>query len=261
MRKFILTGVMLVVALAFAVGSIFAQEADETETESSAWLGVAIVEENEQVVIARVQTGSPANAADLLIGDVIVSFDGEAVEAASGLTDLVQAAAPGDTVTLEILRNGETINVDVTLGSTPARWGKGRGVFNLPVDALSAAELLLHVDLQDSDAGFEVVNVFAGRNPFDLEEGDVVTTINGQAVADLDVEALVTELTASDDAQLTVTITRNGEEVTLESDHFFGGRGPGRDGRGGRGGRSGGFDGLPDNSDTDAAPEAPSGDL
>ncbi len=250
MRKYILMAGVLVIALAFTVGSIFAQETDETQTQGG-WLGVAVVEEDDQVVIARVQPGSPANAADLLIGDVIVSLNGEAVDSASTLSELVQAAAPGDTVTLELLRNGESVSVDVTLGS--ARWGKRHGGFEIPEDALSAAELLLHADLQEADGGFEVVNVFAGRNPFDLQEGDVVTTVNGQTVTDLDLEALMTDLAAADDPQVTVTVTRDGEEVTLEADGIFGRHfGPGRGGRGGRG-----FGGQ-QQPDTESAP---AGDL
>lgn len=248
MRKFILSGIMLVTALGFAVGSVFAQD-----TEDTAWLGVAIVDQDDQVVIARVQTGSPANAADLLIGDVIVSFDGEAVTSASDLSDKVKAAAPGDTVTLELLRNGESVSVEVTLGSTPTRFGRGRGA--MPDDVLSAAEILLHVDLQEADAGFEVVNVFAGRNPFDLEEGDVITAVNDQAVAELDLETLMADLAAADDPQLTLTITRAGEEMTLEADFF------GRHFRPGRGGPRGGFDGQQPGNPADMPESAPSGDL
>lgn len=245
MRKFVVIGMLLVVALAGMVGTIFAQEATDTpeESASGAWLGVALIEENEQVIVTRVIAGSPANVADMMIGDVITAFNGEAITSASQLAELVQAAAPGDTVTVEVLRNSATVSVEVTLISAPpARWGNefgGRGDngrregrnndpfgfdgdgfhfnFNMPVDALSTAELLLNADLEETDAGFEVAEV-ASANPFDLQAGDVITAVNEVAIADLDFETLMNSIVENE--AVTLTVTRDGESITLESDFF-----------------------------------------
>lgn len=267
MRKVIIIGVITAV-LALMAGTIFAQDDTTATTDSAAWLGVALAESDGQVIVARVQPGSPANAADLLIGDVVTAFNGTAVTSASQLAELVQAAAPGDTVTLDVTRNGETISIDVTLGSTPsARWGKrgGRDGFGLPaMDALWLAEHLLDADLQEADNGYEVVSV--ENSAFDLQEGDVVTTINGQAVAELSLESLLSDLAAADSPELTVQVVRAGEELTLTGDVFggrfgfgrlddmFGGRGDGR-GHGMRGGR-GGFDSNQPDTTPEVTPEA-----
>jgi S1-C subfamily serine protease len=53
-------------------------------------------------------------------GDVVIAVDGRPVFENNDLSKLVAAHKPGDTVTLDILRDGHHANVDVTLGSRPA---------------------------------------------------------------------------------------------------------------------------------------------
>jgi S1-C subfamily serine protease len=53
-------------------------------------------------------------------GDVIVAVDGKPVLQNNDLSELVAAHKPGDTVTLEVLRDNHRASVDVTLGSRPA---------------------------------------------------------------------------------------------------------------------------------------------
>jgi S1-C subfamily serine protease len=56
-------------------------------------------------------------------GDVIVAVDDHKVVKASDLPEIIARYAPGDTVTLRIIRDGETQNVDVKLGERPASGG------------------------------------------------------------------------------------------------------------------------------------------
>jgi S1-C subfamily serine protease len=67
--------------------------------------------------------GSPAAAAGLQQGDVIVAIDGEQVTTERDLSTLLLPHAPGDTVTLRILRDNSTREVEVTLGELPASGG------------------------------------------------------------------------------------------------------------------------------------------
>jgi S1-C subfamily serine protease len=53
-------------------------------------------------------------------GDVVIAVDGKPVFQNNDLSKLVAAHKPGDTVTLDILRDGHHATVDVTLGSRPA---------------------------------------------------------------------------------------------------------------------------------------------
>ncbi len=211
MRKVAGLTILALALAALTAGVLFAQDSTAT---GGGWLGVAISEQNGEVVIARVQAGSPANAAGLLIGDVIVSFNGDAISSASDLVAKVRAAAPGDTVSLEVLRNGASQTVEVTLGSAVQVGRAGRAPVTL--DPLTWAQRLLNADLKAVDAGYEVVNVLASNNPFQLQIGDVVTAVNGQAVAELTPQGLAQGMMQSGKLGLTVTIQRNGEEITLE---------------------------------------------
>ena len=64
---------------------------------------------------SAVISGGPADKAGLKEGDTIVAFNGNAVNNNYSLLGYVRAAALGDKVTLTIVRDGKTMNVDVTL--------------------------------------------------------------------------------------------------------------------------------------------------
>ena len=53
-------------------------------------------------------------------GDVVIAVDGKQVLENNDLSELVAAHKAGDTVTLDILRDGHRTSVDVTLGARPA---------------------------------------------------------------------------------------------------------------------------------------------
>jgi S1-C subfamily serine protease len=53
-------------------------------------------------------------------GDVVIAVDGKPVLQNNDLSTLVAAHKPGDSVTLDVLRDGQKESVDVTLGSRPA---------------------------------------------------------------------------------------------------------------------------------------------
>ncbi len=63
---------------------------------------------------------SPAETAGLQEGDVIVAVDGERLEGTRDLSSLILPHAPGDTITLRVLRGGATTEIEVTLGELPA---------------------------------------------------------------------------------------------------------------------------------------------
>jgi S1-C subfamily serine protease len=71
------------------------------------------------VVVGQVAPGSPAAAAGLQPGDVIVAVEGQALDSESSLAERLSQHQPGDTVTLTIIRNGQSQDVKVTLGTAP----------------------------------------------------------------------------------------------------------------------------------------------
>ena len=91
-------------------------------------------------LIAEVVPGSPADEAGLeggdqeirfqgaqvtVGGDVIVSVDGHELVGEADLARLISERSPGDTVTLEVIKDGgDTEDVDVTLGDRPEQTPK-----------------------------------------------------------------------------------------------------------------------------------------
>ncbi|MFT8358291.1 trypsin-like peptidase domain-containing protein [Bifidobacterium aquikefiri] len=65
--------------------------------------------------IVSVTSGSPAAKAGLKTGDVIVGYDGNAVNSNYSVLGFVRASAYGAKATITVVRNGSTQNVSVTL--------------------------------------------------------------------------------------------------------------------------------------------------
>ena len=68
------------------------------------------------VFINSVDEDSPAAAAGLLHGDVVLALDEREVNVSNEVQTLIYARDPGDSVSLTILREGETLSIPVILG-------------------------------------------------------------------------------------------------------------------------------------------------
>lgn len=69
--------------------------------------------------VVNVISGSPAEKAGILVGDIIYKIDGAAVGTDSdSLSKLIADKKPGDTLSLDIWRNGESTNLKVTLSES-----------------------------------------------------------------------------------------------------------------------------------------------
>jgi S1-C subfamily serine protease len=92
------------------------------------------IDSDSGALIAEVVPGSPADEAGLesgdeeirfqgqqvtIGGDVIVAVDGQELVEEADLATLIADYLPGDTVTLEVLRDGDTEEIDVELGERP----------------------------------------------------------------------------------------------------------------------------------------------
>jgi len=71
-----------------------------------------------------VVAGSPAEKAGLKADDIITSLAGQVIDLTHPLDLVLLEHAPGDQVTLTVLRDGKSISVDVTLGTRPASLGQ-----------------------------------------------------------------------------------------------------------------------------------------
>ena len=121
------SGVGFAIPVNYAVN--IAQQIIEGKTPTHAQLGVSLSTVNSQnakryglkvdsgAYISAVNSGSGAAEAGLEEGDIVTKFDGNSVSSASDLMLDVRSKNPGDKVTLEVNRNGDTKQVEVTLGS------------------------------------------------------------------------------------------------------------------------------------------------
>ena len=64
--------------------------------------------------------GGPAEAAGLKAGDIITAVNGQTLDAQHPLDLVMSQLAPGQTAHLTVLRDGQTITLDVTLGTRPS---------------------------------------------------------------------------------------------------------------------------------------------
>lgn len=67
------------------------------------------------VLVSRVEEDSPAEAAGLLVGDVLTRIDGEEVTSASRLAQLVRDREEGDVASIEYWRDGKVSTASATI--------------------------------------------------------------------------------------------------------------------------------------------------
>jgi S1-C subfamily serine protease len=65
--------------------------------------------------ITSIEPGGPADSAGLTEGDVVVAVDAQPVQSITDLVGRIRSYLPGDTVVLDVLRNGEMITLSATL--------------------------------------------------------------------------------------------------------------------------------------------------
>ncbi|MFC4347572.1 Do family serine endopeptidase [Kordiimonas lipolytica] len=96
------------------------------------WLGVGIqpmteefaeslgIKQEEGAIVTRVEPNSPADAAGVREGDIIIKWDGKTVEDSNRLSILVKRTEIGKPVKVEVIRQGEKETLEVTTGELPA---------------------------------------------------------------------------------------------------------------------------------------------
>lgn len=72
------------------------------------------------VMVARAMTGGPAEKAGLLPGDALLEANDRPVASVPALVGLVRQSGPGATLRLKVLRDGQSFERPVVLGSRPA---------------------------------------------------------------------------------------------------------------------------------------------
>lgn len=146
-------------------------------------------------LVRTVQEG-PAKEAGIRAGDLIVAIDGAGIRDTGELMETIALRRPGERVRLDVVRDGRTIQVDVTLGAFETPRAPVRAESREPArDAVAqlgfaATELTPAVarefDIQGSEEGVVIARVDrGGPAPADLV-GLRIRSINGREIRNLD---------------------------------------------------------------------------
>ena len=236
------------VGIGFAVPSALAEpvlgQLREHGRTRRGWLGVKIQHVTEEIadslslpeavgaLVIDVNDGGPAQDAGFLLGDVILSFDGKAIDEMRALPRIVAETEIGKTVEVVILREGKRRTLEVTLGeldeseqqaqadtgSADDGDGKeGEAVQGMRLAPVSTA-LRSRFGLEKGIKGVVIVGLERGSAAAEagLRFGDVITQAGGTSVKDVAAlrDVLATEKRAGKNYTL-LRVTRQGEQLFL----------------------------------------------
>ena len=148
------------------------------------------------VIVSSLVPGGPSEAAGLKPGDVIVEFNGIPVRAKEdrqvvGFTKVVREAGPGKTVPLKVLRNGNPVDLQITLEARP-KSARDAGEFKDEVFGLTVREittdLRIAINLAEDVKGVIVRRVRSGSvaDLAGIRPGIVIMNLGNYAIASLD---------------------------------------------------------------------------
>ena len=225
------------VGIGFAVPAELAKmvvgELRENGRVDRAWLGVSIqqvtpdlakaldLDKPKGALVAGVGDDSPAAKAGLKDGDVIVAFDGQAVDASHDLPRIVAAAPTGKPVPLSVWRDGRAVELKATLAKTPdsqqaaaeqpGAHGEGLG---LSLAAITPP-LRRQLGIPDEVKGVLVSDVAPGSPAAEtgIRQGDVIERVGRKQVASPHEAAeAIRAAKAEKRDQVLVLVNRGGEE-------------------------------------------------
>jgi len=84
--------------------------------EAKQYYGLSI---DKGIYVAKIVAGSPADRTGIRVGDVIIKIDGEDVSTLGDLRRVLDKHKPGDEVTVELVRSGQTLILTAKLVEAP----------------------------------------------------------------------------------------------------------------------------------------------
>ena len=168
---------------------------------SRGWLGVYIQEVTRELaesfgmdkpmgaLVAKIMDESPAKDADVKVGDVILSFNGQEVANSAALPPMVGRVRVGEQVKLKIMRDGKLKTVKVKIGQLPESDDAIVG----EVPGKSSEDEILGMQLRPLNKeekeqtelmyGLHILSVKDGpAKAAGLRKGDVLQMVNGDKV-------------------------------------------------------------------------------
>ncbi len=172
------------------------------------------LDQRDGILVAQVMEDSPAQAAGLKQGDIILELDGEKVEKTASFRNRVALTAPGTKIKLLVLRDGKKINLTAEIGAlqTDSK-GQPATANDLPELGMTLQKLTpdLAEQLGYSDAEGVVVTAveadsLAARSG--IQRGDLIEEVNRTAVKE---PADVRKLIKSSDRKTVLLLVRQGD--------------------------------------------------
>jgi len=162
-------------------------EADDLDPTIAEQLGVG---SNQGVLIKQVISGSPADEAELERGDVIISFNNRPVNNLDELKAQVAQVEPADSARVVYIRDGDTDSTHVVMGIVPRLVdvaGSGPATWGVMLGALTD-DLKEMYDIPDEVSGVMVLSVANNglADSLGIKQGDVIMSLDGQVIVDLD---------------------------------------------------------------------------
>lgn len=196
------------------------------------WLGVSLLEANKEykealgveketgALATQLFIGSPAQKAGMQPGDFIVSLNGHSVKDVDQLVREVGLLEAGVTANFEIIRNGKKIALPVKIEERSEKVSSDNGKLWPGFIAVPITEKVRKdMELENKVKGVVVSNVME-KSPaaaLRLQNGDVITAVNGKSVTDL--KSFYTELATADKA-VNFDIYSNGGTITTGTYKF-----------------------------------------
>ena len=69
--------------------------------------------------VGGIDAGSPAEQARIELGDLLLTLDGQPAESVNDMARRIASSTPGQTITLEVLRGGKPLTINVEIGERP----------------------------------------------------------------------------------------------------------------------------------------------
>jgi serine protease Do len=196
----------------------------EAQTISPATAEAMHLKQTDGALLANVQPDSPASEAGLLPGDVIQSVNGTKVANPRDLALNVAGIQPGQEAHLTVLREGQSKDVTVKVGTLPTERtasadkqgsGEHRERLGLALGPLSP-DARNQLDVPDSVKGALVQNVQPGSpaEAAGLQAGDVIVGVGTRAVSSPGeaAKAMRSAISGNDKA-VALRVIRNGQSV------------------------------------------------
>ena len=180
-------------------------------------------------LVTDVASSGPGEKAGLKSGDVITAINGTKVQDFNELTLAVTQHAPGDSVSLDVYRNGQPMKVNVTLAQRPTglEWAEGKrgqsqgnseendntgntSARGITVEALTP-ELAQQVNVPATTKGVIVSDIDQGSTAAEsgVGQGDVITGVDRKPVSS--VGEFTRLMNASQGKSVLVTVNHGGQ--------------------------------------------------